>query len=398
MFESITVTARNSFEYSKPLDIGSLVESMLFYGQSTLVANYAMLDQLYQYFGGEYLYRLLSEEFLNIVYLESTVGIRTDKQNETDYHNIIQFDSPQHQFQDKLREICIGASGKKGAARRLAQRLERYISVSRETPKVLEGAKESILNQRYTESSARIILKELVPSLELNEIGSFKTHQEKDGIVLETDINFAKVNEVYHKKVSPSDSTITPAFILAHILKLEEELFFASSHLSELCCSDLSSQLGMNKIDYLIERSAKSSQNLRNFNEFVFNDVKAIREAVNANQVNLEDLFKALEQSRKFKKWLHGLPPDAHLFKSYHEEIMRESFLQKLPGKAIRYSVFASLGLLADACLPKTEAIITALSLGAFETFFLDKIASGWKPNQYVDGNLRKLIRAKENE
>ena len=75
----------------------------------------------------------------------------------------------------------------------------------------------------------------------------------------------------------------------------------------------------MNKIDYLIERSAKSSRNLQNFNEFVFNDVKAIREAVNVNQVNLEDLFKALEQSRKFKKWLHGLPPDAHLFKSYHE-------------------------------------------------------------------------------
>lgn len=296
-----------------------------------------------------------------------------------------------------MREICIDASGKKGAARRLAQRLEKYIRVSRQRPQVLEGAKESILNQRYTESAASIILNGLIPTLELNEIGCFKTHQEKDGIVLETDINFPKMNEIYHKRGSPFDSTITPALILAHILKLEEELFFASSHLSELCCSELSSHLGMNKINYLIERSVKSSRNIENFNEFVLPDVKAIREAVNANRVNLEDLFKALEQSRKFKKWLHGLPPDAHLFKSYHEEITRESFLQKLPGKAMRYSVCAGLGLLAG-CLPKTGAALTALSLGAFDTFFLDKFASGWKPNQYVDGNLRKLVTPKENE
>ncbi|HSX37526.1 MAG TPA: hypothetical protein VLE95_01710 [Chlamydiales bacterium] len=95
MLESVTITGKNAFEYSKPLDIGSLVECMLFYGETTLVANYAMLQQLYEYFGGEYLHRLLDDKFLDVVYLESTVGIRTDKQNETDYHNVTEFDSPQ---------------------------------------------------------------------------------------------------------------------------------------------------------------------------------------------------------------------------------------------------------------------------------------------------------------
>ncbi|NGX49639.1 MAG: hypothetical protein K940chlam5_01238 [Candidatus Anoxychlamydiales bacterium] len=68
MLESITITRQNKLSTSYPLDIGSLIECMIFYGKTTIVANYFILDQLFHYFGGDKLLRLLKEEYLHIVY------------------------------------------------------------------------------------------------------------------------------------------------------------------------------------------------------------------------------------------------------------------------------------------------------------------------------------------
>ena len=51
MFESITFFNQNTTDTSKPLDIGALVECMLFYGKTSIVANHSILRQLFMYFG-----------------------------------------------------------------------------------------------------------------------------------------------------------------------------------------------------------------------------------------------------------------------------------------------------------------------------------------------------------
>lgn len=122
---------------------------------------------------------------MTIVYQEFPVGIATQKEGNKEFHGIVQFSSPQHQFPDKLRELCIDARGRQGAGRRLAQKLEKYISVSRGTPLVLKGAREAILNQRYLESSAQIVIQELAPNSRLDR--EFKAYQTDKGIVVETD-------------------------------------------------------------------------------------------------------------------------------------------------------------------------------------------------------------------
>ena len=141
----------------------------------------------------------------------------------------------------------------------------------------------------------------------------------------------------------------------------------------------------------MILKSKKIKENFDNFKAFVFDDVKAIREAVNANQVDLEKLIPVLEKSRRFKESVAGSPPDANLCKTYHEEITRETFFQTLPGKTLRYSLFKGLEITAGCFLPKVIGDVAAEAFGVMDTFLFDKLLTGWKPNQFID-EVKKLI------
>ncbi|MCF7851977.1 MAG: hypothetical protein K9M07_01910 [Simkaniaceae bacterium] len=90
MFEAIILTRFNNSLKKEPLDIGLLVECMLFYGTTTVVPDFQILDQLYHYFGGERLLQLVQKKYLQVVYLEHPIGVFTNKENsvQSDKHSI----------------------------------------------------------------------------------------------------------------------------------------------------------------------------------------------------------------------------------------------------------------------------------------------------------------------
>jgi len=130
MFESITFFNQNTTNTSNPLDIGSLVECMLFYGETSIVANPSILKQLFRYFGIDRIIELIEEDLLKIIYTETQLGVRTQKINSDEYHEAIMFSSPQHTYQEELRKICIEIIGKAGKGRRTARRIQDLIKVS----------------------------------------------------------------------------------------------------------------------------------------------------------------------------------------------------------------------------------------------------------------------------
>ena len=364
---------------------------MFFYERTIVIADRFILDQLVQYFGVERLIILIQEGLLDITYTESLVGIITRSENNTQYHDTVEFTSPQHTYQEELRKICIGATGKTGKGRRLAQQIQDKIHVSGHDPIILEGARKSILDQEYVHSATKIALRELVPDFGETEF-FFHTKQTAKGIVVETDINYVALNEQYHQRVSPNHSSLSSEYILAHILDVEKELFFASSNLSELATSNLSSKLAKQKIDYVIARSAKSLEELNNFKSFILNDAKAIQEAINASRIDLDDLISILKRSKKFKKWIVGLKPEADLVKSYYKEVTRRTLIDKLPGKSVRWGLFTGLGILADLIATGGYATMAGAALGALDNFYIDRLISGWKPNQFIEKDFKKLI------
>ncbi len=393
MFKAITFSHQNKFDVNNPIDIGSLVECMLFYERTTVIANQQILAQLIRYFGVERLLILIQEDLLVIAYTESNLGIITTSANNTQYHSTVAFSSPQHTFQDELRKICISVTGKDGKGRRLAQKIQDKIHVTPHDNIILEGANKSIIDQNYVGAAARIVIKELVP--EIGDISGvvFQTDKTNDGIVVATNLNFENLNELYHRRISPAHSSITPALILSHLLDVEKDLYFASTNLSELASSNMTAKLAKEKIDYVLARSSKSSDVLTHFTEFLFQDAKAIRGAVNSGHLDLDVLIAILQRSKKFKAWLAGVTPDANLIKEYYKEVTKGTIADKLPTKGARWAIFTGLGISADAIATGGIGTITGIAIGALDTFYIDKLIAGWKPNQFIEEDVTKLFK-----
>ncbi|MFK5914481.1 MAG: hypothetical protein QM484_08895, partial [Woeseiaceae bacterium] len=340
----------------------------------------------------EYIVELIEEDLLQIEYTETFVGINTINKNGTEYHDAVQFSSPQHTYAIELRKICIDLIGKEGKGRRTARSIENLIKVKNHEHIILEGARTSILDQKYINQSVKSTIQSLIP--EKLDVSGIEFHTEKtdSGIIVASNINFTALNQVYHKYTPPSHSTLTPAQILGHALNVESELYFSSNNLSEIATSDLSSELISHKVNYLLDKSIKSSTEISGFQQFIFDDAKSLRDAVNNNKIDLDDLVKVLKNSQKFKKWISGVDPDQDLIKRYYSEVTRKSFVNKLPGKTTRWGVFTGAGLVLDLVATGGAGTAIGIGLSALDSFYLDRIISGWKPSQYIEEEVKPLL------
>lgn len=384
MFEKISFATQDIYNVNEPIDIGHLVECLLFYGKTTVIANHSILRQLLKAFGVDNLITLIDEEILDIIYTESNVGVLARTINGVEHHDFGEISSEKFSKQEYIRTLCIDLTGKEGKGRRQARRIENKITASKHDHMILEGTRETILDSNYLNQAARLVLQNLVPEIGSTQDLIFEAERPDKEFIIKTNLDFGAINKLYHQRIPPSHSTITRATVLSHILNSEKEFYFSSALDAELATNPVTNQLGSLKINELLNKTTKSGQVLSNFLDFSLDSTKSIREAINSSQLLIDDIIPVILNSTEFKKWILGKEFDGNLIKEYHQEVIRETPFEKLPGKTTRWGVFTGLGFGAD--LIATGGIGTAIgvSLGVLDTFFLDKLLTGWKPNQYI--------------
>lgn len=116
---------------------------------------------------------------------------------------------------------------------------------------------------------------------------------------------------------------------------------------------------------------------------------RAVGEAIRDGVKSFDDLLRLLDTADEFKSWVADQPDDANIIRQYYESLSRGTWIERLPGKGIRFILFTGLGLAVDAVLPTGIGTATGVAIGAADTFFLDRLLRGWKPNQFVE---RRLI------
>lgn len=392
MFQSITFRDQNKVG-NKPIDIGALLECMLFYDKTNIIASEGILNQLLNDLGIVNLTELVDEGLLKIIYTESFTGIKTENIGGIEFHDPVVFSSPQHMFQDVIRKKCIEITGKEGKGRRSAVRLEKHIDVIHHDALITQGARASILDQEYVIKAVKLVLKGLLRlESEPNDIDIRTEHTER-GIVIKSNIDFVKANLAYRQFVPQEHSSINTAFILGHILDVESDLYFSSNLLSEIATNSLSSVLMGERLSYIVNKNNKSSEAISRFNQIILGDSKALREAINAKKVDIVDVVKILKRSRKFKEWLHEQQPSADLLKEYYRAATAETFIDKLPGKTSRWAIFTGLGLVADAMATGGLGTAIGLSLSALDGFFIDRLVKGWNPSQFIEGDVKPILK-----
>jgi hypothetical protein len=147
------------------------------------------------------------------------------------------------------------------------------------------------------------------------------------------------------------------------------------------------------KFKNLIARRTDRDAQVQAFEDLIFNESRCIREAINTGERNFDDVLRLVNAGMKFKEWLKKSPQDADLVKEYCREVTKVEWAERLPPKTARWAVFAAAGAAAGLLLTPVAGLAVGVGLSAGDSFLVDRLIKGWKPNQFVNGPLKGFVK-----
>ena len=178
---------------------------------------------------------------------------------------------------------------------------------------------------------------------------------------------------------------VDPASVLASYGTTIADMTLWAQLNSEIAASEEQEDVLSSRVDSLVQNRTRSVEKLSLFQDFVFDDARAVRESVNTGKWQFKDILPILSLARKFHDWLSSQPPDSKLLKAYHKEVTASTWIDKLPAKTARWVIFTGAGIGLDSLGAGGAGTAAGVVASALDAFFLDKLIKGWKPNQFVE-------------
>lgn len=396
MFNSIII--RKSLPGSADVDIGLMAECLLFYEKVHVIADMSMLRKIVEHLGLDVLEALINHGHIILSFSPFTTGTRVTAeftpQECFDYCSFIKVPGKNRgpDFEALFFEMLEKGSGKKGKSRCVGNRIFNNIEII-EPDKIVpikkgipEIARRDLDNEAFLSSGIKIAIQHLAPSYTLPSNWEFKVFRHSNGFNIRTNIDLEKLNEMRSKDHFPDPkSKLTRSYLLDTILKANEDLFFSAHFESEIVTKSITSSIIELKFSDVIKKAKKSDEDRKLFQKVVLQEAKIIREVINEGKKEFKDILPLLEKSKKFKHWLQRKDDNAAIIKEYYRSISEKSWIEKLPSKLLRFSIFTGAGILADSLVTGGLGTLTGVALCFGDNFIIEKLAKGWKPDQYID-------------
>ncbi|AXP02379.1 hypothetical protein DZG01_05060 [Pseudomonas fluorescens] len=392
MFEAITF--RNAVGPSKHLlDIGAIAEGLLFYGKVIIAANSQTLSYLFSRIPPFVVLSLLRDKRLEIYYFDDDTVVSTNQiPNQRDTHKFIRISVPKNALQIRAPQVFLEATAKTSQAKIGAKKFTTLLNPMNYEQYNLWSVYQTIAESKTTSNTMRLVINELVPAYTCPADFRFNIEKQRDGFFhVDTNLDFPTLNG-HFQRIAPKDWTVTEGVLLTLLQSAYQCNYIAATLNSEIAVNPFERIVQASTLENIVKTYDSSQTEIRNFTELTLTDAFAIREAVNTGKVPFSSIVELLDTADKFRHWLHKQPVDAELIKAYYQEIVKDTWTQKLPGKSVRWAVFTGLGFATDVAFTGGIATIGAQALSAFDTFVLDKIIGGWKPHQFVEGKLKPMF------
>lgn len=386
MFEAITVIDKKK-EAGARLDIGFLLECLLFYKKVHVVVNEAGLCQLLRAFGEQSFVDLLSDGVLAVQYEHDLLAIWTQQNGTSTLHHPVCLNSPDHSLPIALRKACrLVASGEKHEKKMVAQILPKLSNVKRDKA-LIDASLNRLADNSFITEAAKHVMQDYYPSYD-KEI-HFQCHKLKDGFIVDTNVPFGFLNSV---RVAHGKSEISPASFLSEICNVEDSLSLAAANLSEIATSPVGNKLLGLRFSQLVQRFENASSKRVAFKDVVLKGGNFSHGSLIEDADMMRKIVKMILAAGRFKEWLASCEPSANIVHEYYNKVTEPSFFDKIPGKTLRWSVFSFLGMAADMYSGGgVTGTLIANSVGAFDTFYMDKVLKGWRPSHFIE-ELKPLI------
>lgn len=391
MFDAIAY--KNAIGPGPLIDIGALAEGLLFYGRVAIVGNSGTVKDLLARIPPFVLLSMLRDGRLEFHYLADQIGISTQEINGRTCHGLVAFSSPDHTIEKIGPSSFKGAAGSTSQAKIGASKFTALLRSLDHSGFDQDSVLQTFSDRQAINVSVSSLIREVVPRFALSPDDlRFTIERERDGIYVDTNIDFTELNQIYHQVVPASHSSLTEAYILSLLQGAYETTYFAALLNSEVAVHPIERAVQASAVDAVISRHVRNQSQIESFAELTLADGHAIREAVNSGAVPFTAVLKLLDSADKFRHWLHQQPPDTNLVRAYYQETIKDTWADKLPAKSTRWSVFTGIGLGIDALGAGGLGTVTSVAVSAVDAFLVDKLAKGWKPHQFVEKDLKSLF------
>jgi len=401
MFDNIVVFRNN--QNGTLIDKGMLAEALLFYDKVHLLLNRGTLSALWNQLGAEGVDRLIDRPEVRISYLCQNFGtIGTGQPGLRSYnYAIFQLGGAAKKKklskQEEMEQILERSLGRSKITRKRIARVMSTTSFPRvedDMPpdQLTRGASGDLDDETFVEAAIGSALRALVPGYALQRSWHFRVLKFNDGsFTVDTNLDFDAINIEYHKTVPPEHSSITPDYLLTFIYDSHVGTYFASRYSAEFVHDPLCSSIMKLKYLNLFRRRERSVEEIDLFQDLHL-EGRSLSETLNRNERTFDEFFRLLDQARKFKAWLRNVNPDEKLMREYFDAVTRQTWIDKLPTKGMRWVITTGLAAAVEALYPTGTAMAAAQGLSLADATVLDKILKGWKPDQFVKGPMSRFV------
>lgn len=392
------------------VDLGTIAEALVYYGRVNLFVNGGGLAELIQKFGYDALVATLDLGALDLTFERQGYAVHTNTHGALEIHdfgNVALAGTAQgakiETAADEIEHQFIRLFGNSAESKNRARYLSDRVHVPVANDQILQLARHDVKDLDFVVASVRALLKALVPEYIPPAPLRVEIATAKEGFVLLSNLDFTKINELYHQHVPLSHSSITRAYILSQILEARKELQLGSSVDSDIWVSDGVSAVLQQRVATIAKTLTKSKTDISYFHTVEF-EARSYREVMNKKERTGQELVSFLqhEDTRKFKAWLAAQEPNGFLLKEYDKVVFsRYGWTQKLPFRSGKLVAFTGLGMAIDVGLGTmglATLAATALSgasnlaVGATDEFMIPRLLKGWKPNQFIEGPARAFL------
>lgn len=396
MFDKIVI---REFVGGQDIDIGLIAETLFYYGEVKLILSPGNVVSLVKRLGIDTLIRLLSNRYVRASYFDQYFGTQTETRGGISFHRPVQFrvlddkasiPNADEALRTQFQRNGFDASTSRQYATKIAKLLKNErLSVGGKKIEVCDMVAEDLLDAQYATTVARILVQDRLPGFQIPSEWSFNCHKAGEEFLVETNFDLRMIEERYRKRV-PND-TFNAAHIQSEMVATRADLTFAAKHQCEILTTPVRSSIMQTKFSLLTVRRESAESEMELFQR-VHLDGKSVRSAINAGDKTFAEFLDFLDRSQKFKHWLQGAAPDVSLLKEYQDAVTKETWLDKLPSKASRFVFMNGAAVTLDLFATGGLATTAGLALSAADSFLLDPLLKGWRPNQFVEDEFSKFL------
>ncbi|WP_339881169.1 hypothetical protein [uncultured Algoriphagus sp.] len=397
MFDRIFIKKNKISESS--VDLGKLCEALLFYDRTDFLLDKFTAEQFVTSIELEKLKEYSEKGIINLHYKNSAIGIFQFPKGQKSGYGPMVTKSEAFYLEEYVNKgfLKVFKGDKAESDKKTIEFLEfcspqEYVN---DFQKLLESETEDI---SLLTSQLKIYINSYLPnldvsSLELNIEDKFSTPLGIDSYIFNSNFKLEELTEKY-SALLPNNHTLNWSAFLLNSFESSGDLNISSQFNAELFTDNKNLPYIQNRVEELVKKVAKSEKDIETFENIILEDYRPIREAINSGEKSFNDFTEIIDKSLKFKEWLKNLESDSSLLKQYYDAVIKESWIEKKVAKASRFGIFTGLGILGDALAGGVP--IGSLIASASDNYLLPKLLGGWKPNQFIDSEVKSFLPKNE--